>query len=171
MKIADSEKLTKKIREGLWFIVLPKTATTFTVHVFHAIQWRNMDTKKVNEEKFEWMAGSIIEATEELEFSNGDKTVTIHEGDKAIVGFDGYLYPLKTAVRLEIGADDVILRGFSATGLADFLVGWLDGTLDLEFNLQDNIVTVDDLRDSIEKALMAIGMSQEVAVDAEEETE
>jgi hypothetical protein len=123
---------------------------------------------KGKDEKFKWMAGGIIEATEELEFSNGEETITIHEGDRAIVGFDGYLYPLKTAVKLEIGADDVALEGFSATGLASFLVGWLDGAVDLENRLKGTELDTDILRDSIEKALVAIGMSRE---GVEEETD
>lgn len=93
--------------------------------------------------------------------SKARSTLEIKAGDKIIVGYDGLLHPLKNS-RAALNIDsDIEVEGYSATGLSEFLVAWLDSSLDLTENLRRSMLDLNDVKSSIENALLVIGMKKE----------
>lgn len=102
--------------------------------------------------------GEILEAETDLEYKNSlGQEAEISKGEKSVIGFDGLIHCLKK--RFVIVPDDTMeVSGYSATGLSEFLTAWLDKSLDLEKNLDKSEHSLDDVRTSIEMALVEIGM-------------
>ena len=96
--------------------------------------------------------GEILEAETDLEYKNGlGQEAEISKGEKSVIGFDGLIHCLKK--RVVIVPDDTMeVSGYSATGLSKFLTAWLDKNLDKSEH------SLDDVRTSIEMALVEIGM-------------
>ena len=93
--------------------------------------------------------GEILEAETDLEYKNS-------LGQEAEIS-KGLIHCLKK--RVVIVPDDTMeVSGYSATGLSEFLTAWLDKSLDLEKNLDKSEHSLDDVRTSIEMALVEIGM-------------
>ena len=105
--------------------------------------------------------GSILIANQDREYKSKENTLQIKAGDKIIVGFDGLFHPLKNN-RAALTIDDGIeVDGYSATGLSEYLVAWLDSSLDLEENLRKTMLDLDEFKTVIENALLVIGMKKE----------
>lgn len=69
-------------------------------------------------------------------------------------------YVVDATIHTEISTSNIAeeVSGYSATGLSKFLTAWLDKSLDLEKNLDKSEHSLDDVRTSIEMALVEIGM-------------
>ncbi len=113
--------------------------------------------------------GEILSATEDIKFSRDDKSTIIKTGDKVIVGFDRSLHGLKERIIIkDVEDDDFTISGYSADGLSQFLIAWLDYVFDLDDVLRKSEVTSEDLSDCIRAALVEIGMSSEGGTSDEE---
>lgn len=125
-------------------------------------QIERMDTvDRENESILKASRGSILSANQDIEYVSKENTLQIKSGDKIIVGYDGLLHPLKNmnaALMLDSGIE---VEGYSATGLSEYLVAWLDGNLDLKENLRRTMLDLDDFKTVIENALIVIGMKKE----------
>lgn len=107
--------------------------------------------------------GSILMANHDREYVNKENTLQIKAGDKIIVGYDGLLHPVnnnKAAITID---NDLEVKGYSATGLSEYLVAWLDSSLDLKENLRRTMLDLDEFKAVIENALVVIGMKREEA--------
>lgn len=107
--------------------------------------------------------GSILMANRDREYVNKENTLQIKAGDKIIVGYDGLLHPVnnnKAAITID---NDLEVEGYSATGLSEYLVAWLDSSLDLKENLRRTMLDLDEFKAVIENALVVIGMKREEA--------
>ena len=98
--------------------------------------------------------GSILMANRDREYVNKENTLQIKAGDKIIVGYDGLLHPVNNN-KAAITIDN------SATGLSEYLVAWLDSSLDLKENLRRTMLDLDEFKAVIENALVVIGMKRE----------
>ena len=109
--------------------------------------------------------GSILMANRDREYVNKENTLQIKAGDKIIVGYDGLLHPVnnnKAAITID---NDLEVEGYSATGLSEYLVAWLDSSLDLKENLGSTMLNVDGFKAVVESALVVIGMGGEEAAN------
>lgn len=112
--------------------------------------------------------GTILEAQGEQQYEAGEDVLTIRPGDKSIVGYDGFIHPLKKC-NVKLNMDSSIeVEGDSATGLANYIVGWLNLQLDLKENLRKTMLDVDDFINTIEDVLVLIGMQKEDVENEEE---
>ena len=115
------------------------------------------------EQELKVLRGSILVANGDREYKSERSTLEIKAGDKIIVGYDGLLHPLKNShAALNIDSD-IEVEGYSATGLSEFLVAWLDSSLDLKENLRRTMLDLDEFKAVIENALVVIGMKREEA--------
>lgn len=123
---------------------------------------------KIENGKASVMYGEIIEATQEfnIEFDDGTNHI-VNLGDKAIVGFDGYLYQFSKDVAQKIS--NVEYEGFSSMGLAQFLALYLDINLDIGKKLSDIGVSIDTLVDYMRAGLVRLGMNDDLKSDMDEE--
>lgn len=113
------------------------------------------------EQELKVLRGSILVANGDREYKSEESTLEIKAGDKIIVGYDGLLHPLKNS-RAALNIDsDIEVEGYSATGLSEFLVAWLDSSLDLTENLRRSMLDLNDVKLSIENALLVVGMKKE----------
>lgn len=106
------------------------------------------------------LRGSIVIANQDRKYKNKENVITVKTGDKFIVGYDGLLHSLDKNIALTI-EDELEVEGYSATGLAKYLVAWLDAQLDLSENLRRTMLGLNDFVDVIENALTIVGMQRE----------
>lgn len=111
--------------------------------------------------------GDILSANEETKLSNGNgEEYVVEKGDKAIVGFDDYLHLLKENVLISLESMEIEPIGYSATGLSHFLAAWLVDDLGDKLGV-DRI----EIKQSLENALIVVGMEKTECDTDEEESE
>lgn len=120
------------------------------------------------EEVLKVARGSLLIASEDREYTKGENSYTIKSSEKVIVGFDGLLHSLRENVAFVI-EPGIEVDGYSATGLAEYLTAFLDSALNFDENLRRTMLDRDDFKQTIENALMVLGMRREEA-DSEEIT-
>lgn len=121
------------------------------------------------EEVLKVRSGEILIAQDDIEYkSDTGNTMTVLKGDKSIVGFDGMIHCLKERYLIR-PEDEIEIEGYSATGLAQFLMAWLDRVFDMDKVLSKSEIDKDDMAQCIEAALVEIGMTAEAEEDEEDE--